>query len=117
MKKDYKTIREQFKEPPFGVKLAPVLSEIEDAIIDRQINLPSDKPNYPLDAFRAAQLIFLDAMVDKAADYMEQLDFTSDEMFDRIKALGRDVHLITLKYCDIDTNKLLKYGDEEKPGE
>lgn len=98
----------------FGERIAPILSDIEDAIVDRQVNLPGEKPNYSTDSFRAALLTFLDAAVDKAADYMDELGLTTDEMFDRIKALGQDVHLIILKYCDLDTKKLLTYGTREK---
>ena len=75
-------MREELNEPTFGEKMSPVLTEIETAIWEHEINFPDEPPRYTDDGFRAAAKIFMSAIVDKmyakdkehglSADYMEQ---------------------------------------------
>ena len=49
--------REQFGEPAFGEKLAPVLKEIEIAIWEHNANVEGERPLYPDEAMRSAACI------------------------------------------------------------
>ena len=101
-----KDLRKEFNEEPFGEKVGHILSEIEDAIVDRAVYYPGDKPNYSNDSFKAALTIFLDVSMDKMWDYQERLKMPYDAREKAVLEYGKAIRLLIFRFCDIATEKL-----------
>lgn len=95
-------LRKIIGEPTFGDKMTPILTEIQDAILERMENLPGDLPCYGDDAIRAAVSILLDCALDKAYRYYDRLGLTFEQKKERAKVMGEEIRLYVLKHCDFD---------------
>ena len=91
------------QEITFGEPMTPILSEIEDAILERKVALPQDRPLYGDDAITAAMSIFIDVLLDKAVSYWERLNLTPGQMEENAKKIGDELRLMSLCYADYDT--------------
>lgn len=103
-----KTLREIINEPTFGDKVTPILSELEDAILERKLVLPDDIPCYGEWAVMSALTIFTDVLIDRALPYWERLGLTRDQMLDNARKMGEELRLMIFRYCDFDTLKYTK---------
>lgn len=101
-------MRKRMKEPAFGEKLAPVLNDIENAILDHRDMFPGEPCSYSDEAFRSAISIFLDVAVDKMWEYHERLDLPQGARERAAKQFLDEFRMLVFRYCDIATEKLLK---------
>lgn len=85
-----------------GTKLNPILIEIEGLIIEQY----GEKPDYSLDAFRAASQIFLSVFLDKLFDRQDELNMTLDDRSEQATAAGLELRELIRKYTNIDTHSL-----------
>jgi hypothetical protein len=90
-----------------GEKLSSVLSEIESALIEFEINV-ARPPQYTNEGFRAAVKIFLSAMLDKMWKLQEDEGIDIDTRADMAEKLGNELRNIVRIYTNIDTHSLYK---------
>lgn len=90
-----------------GKKLSPVLSEIESALMEFEINV-AKPPEYTDEGFRAAVRIFLSAMLDKMWKLQEDEGIDIDTRADMAEKLGSEIRNIVRVYTNIDTHSLYK---------
>ena len=90
-----------------GKKLSPILSEIESALIEFEINV-ARPPEYTDEGFRAAIKIFMSAMLDKMWKLQEDEDIDIGARADMATKLGNELRNIVRVYTNIDTRDLYK---------
>ena len=90
-----------------GEKLSSVLSEIESALIEFEINV-ARPPQYTNEGFRAAVRIFLSAMLDKMWKLQEDEGIDINTRADMAEKLGNEIRNIVRIYTNIDTHNLYK---------
>jgi hypothetical protein len=90
-----------------GEKLSSVLSEIESALIEFEINV-ARPPQYTNEGFRAAVRIFLSAMLDKMWKLQEDEGIDINTRADMAEKLGNELRNIVRIYTNIDTHNLYK---------
>jgi len=90
-----------------GKKLSPILSEIESALMEFEINV-AKPPQYTDEGFRAAVRIFLSTMLDKMWKLQEDEGIDIDTRADMAEKLGSEIRNIVRVYTNIDTHDLYK---------
>jgi hypothetical protein len=90
-----------------GKKLSPILSEIESALIEFEINV-AKPPEYTDEGFRASVRIFLSAMLDKMWKLQEDEGIDINTRADMAEKLGSEIRNIVRVYTNIDTHSLYK---------
>ena len=90
-----------------GKKLSPVLSEIESALMEFEINV-AKPPEYTDEGFRASVRIFLSAMLDKMWKLQEDEGIDIDTRADMAEKLGNELRNIVRVYTNIETHDLYK---------
>jgi hypothetical protein len=90
-----------------GKKISPVLSEIESALIEFEINV-ARPPEYTDEGFRASVKIFLSVMLDKMWKLQEDEGIDINTRADMAEKLGNELRNIIRVYTNIDTHSLYK---------
>jgi hypothetical protein len=90
-----------------GKKLSPILSEIESALIEYELNI-NRPPEYTDEGFRAAVKIFLSVMLDKMWKLQEDEGIDINTRADMAEKLGNELRNIIRVYTNIDTHSLYK---------
>jgi len=90
-----------------GKKLSPILSEIESALIEFEINV-ARPPEYTDEGFRASVKIFLSVMLDKMWKLQEDEEIDINTRADMAEKLGTEIRNIIRIYTNIDTHSLYK---------
>jgi hypothetical protein len=90
-----------------GKKLSPVLSEIESALIEYELNI-NRPPEYTDEGFRASVKIFLSVMLDKMWKLQEDERIDINTRADMAEKLGSEIRNIIRIYTNIDTHDLYK---------
>ena len=90
-----------------GKKLSPILSEIESALIEYELNI-NRPPEYTDEGFRASVKIFLSVMLDKMWKLQEDEGIDINTRADMAKKLGNELRNIIRVYTNIDTHDLYK---------
>jgi hypothetical protein len=90
-----------------GKKLSPILSEIESALIEFEINV-ARPPEYTDEGFRASVKIFLSVMLDKMWKLQEDEGIDINTRADMAEKLGNELRNIIRVYTNIDTHDLYK---------
>jgi hypothetical protein len=90
-----------------GKKLSPILSEIESALIEFEINV-AKPPEYTDEGFRASVKIFLSVMLDKMWKLQEDEGIDINTRADMAEKLGNELRNIIRVYTNIDTHDLYK---------
>jgi hypothetical protein len=90
-----------------GKKLSPILSEIESALIEFEINV-AKPPEYTDEGFRASVKIFLSVMLDKMWKLQEDEGIDIDTRANMAEKLGTEIRNIIRVYTNIDTHDLYK---------
>jgi len=90
-----------------GKKLSPILSEIESALIEYELNI-NRPPEYTDEGFRASVKIFLSVMLDKMWKLQEDEGIDIDTRADMAEKLGNELRNIIRVYTNIDTHNLYK---------
>ena len=90
-----------------GKKISPILSEIELALIEFEINV-AKPPEYTDEGFRASVKIFLSVMLDKMWKLQEEEGIDINTRADMAEKLGNELRNIIRVYTNIDTHSLYK---------
>ena len=90
-----------------GKKISPILSEIESALIEFEINV-AKPPEYTDEGFRASVKIFLSVMLDKMWKLQEDEGIDINTRADMAEKLGNELRNIIRVYTNIDTHNLYK---------
>jgi hypothetical protein len=90
-----------------GKKLSPILSEIESALIEYELNI-NRPPEYTDEGFRASVKIFLSVMLDKMWKLQEDEEIDINTRADMAEKLGTEIRNIIRVYTNIDTHSLYK---------
>jgi hypothetical protein len=90
-----------------GKKISPILSEIELALIEFEINV-AKPPEYTDEGFRASVKIFLSVMLDKMWKLQEDEGIDINTRADMAEKLGNELRNIIRVYTNIDTHNLYK---------
>ena len=90
-----------------GKKLSPILSEIESALIEYELNI-NRPPEYTDEGFRASVKIFLSVMLDKMWKLQEDEEIDINTRADMAEKLGTEIRNIIRVYTNIDTHDLYK---------
>jgi hypothetical protein len=90
-----------------GKKLSPILSEIESALIEFEINV-AKPPEYTNEGFRASVKIFLSVMLDKMWKLQEDEGIDINTRADMAEKLGSEIRNIVRVYTNIETHDLYK---------
>jgi hypothetical protein len=90
-----------------GKKISPILSEIELALIEFEINV-AKPPEYTNEGFRASVKIFLSVMLDKMWKLQEEEGIDINTRADMAEKLGTKIRNIIRVYTNIDTHDLYK---------
>jgi len=90
-----------------GKKISPILSEIELALIEFEINV-AKPPEYTDEGFRASVKIFLSVMLDKMWKLQEEEGIDINTRADMAEKLGTKIRNIIRVYTNIDTHDLYK---------
>ena len=90
-----------------GKKISPILSEIELALIEFEINV-AKPPEYTDEGFRASVKIFLSVMLDKMWKLQEEEGIDINTRADMAEKLGNELRNIIRVYTNIDTHNLYK---------
>jgi hypothetical protein len=90
-----------------GKKISPILSEIESALIEYELNI-NRPPEYTDEGFRASVKIFLSVMLDKMWKLQEDEGIDINTRADMAEKLGNELRNIIRVYTNIDTHSLYK---------
>jgi len=90
-----------------GKKISPILSEIESALIEYELNI-NRPPEYTDEGFRASVKIFLSVMLDKMWKLQEDEGIDINTRADMAEKLGTEIRNIIRVYTNIDTHSLYK---------
>lgn len=90
-----------------GQQLSPILVEIEDVILEFEVNLGM-KPEYSIEAFRAATKIFMSVILDKMWDLQKLENIDIEDRGNMAIKCGEELRLFVKKFTDIDTHELYK---------
>lgn len=85
-----------------GKRLSPVLSEIEDTLLDNY----ETKPGFDNDGFRASVFIFQSALLDKMWELQEKENLSNKIREEMATKCGEGIRNLIKTFTDIDTYKL-----------
>ena len=92
---------------PIGQKISPILSVIENALWEFEVN-NGCKPEFTEKGFRAATKIFMSALTDKMWELQENEDLTLTDRENMATKAGEAVRNFVKVYTNIDTHDLYK---------
>ena len=87
-----------------GEKLSPILSEIEDTLLDNY----ETKPGFDNEGFRASIFIFQSALLDKMWELQEKENLPIETRADMAEKCGEAIRSLVKTFTDIDTHNLYK---------
>lgn len=90
-----------------GKRLSTILSEIEMAILEFEVNV-ARPPEYSDEGFRAAVKIFMSAMLDKMWKLQEDENIDINSRTEMANKLGNELRNLVRVYTNIDTHNLYK---------
>lgn len=88
-----------------GLKLSPVLIELEDALLEHEVNTPIP-PRFTDEAFRASLKIFMSVLMERMWNLQSAEDMPVHVRVDMAQKAGEELSALVKKYTDIDTTKL-----------
>jgi hypothetical protein len=87
-----------------GKKLSPILSEIEDTLLENY----ETKPGFDDEGFRASVYIFQSALLDKMWELQEKENISMEVREDMATKCGESIRSLIKTFTDIDTFNLYK---------
>ena len=90
-----------------GKRLSVILSEIEMAILEFEVNVARPL-QYSDEGFRAAVKIFMSAMLDKMWKLQEDENIDINSRTEMANKLGNELRNLVRVYTNIDTHNLYK---------
>lgn len=92
-----------------GENIAPILTEIENALWEREVNpLAADMINWPKSATSAAIKIFMDVISERMWEMQAAEKMPLQQRGEMAEALGNDIKKLVFTYTGIDTHSLYK---------
>ena len=85
-----------------GKKLSPILEEIEKKLLEHSAK-NRGKPNFTKDGFRAASMIFMEAMMDKMFELQLEEKMIEINCCNMAEKLGEDLRNLIKTYTNIDS--------------
>jgi hypothetical protein len=102
------------KNKTLGQKISPVLNEIEDALWDKEFNLPNQPHKYTTEGFRSSIKIFMSAILDKMWDYQNKKKVPQKVKEKQARKAGKEIRKFIKQYTGIDSHDLYKHEKQEK---
>ena len=90
-----------------GKHISPILEEIEATLWEFE-SATGSRPDYPVEALRAAVKIFMSILMDKMWELQEWESMSFDDRVSMVQKAGREVRNIVKTYTNIDTHDLYK---------
>lgn len=90
-----------------GQKLSPILTEIEEMLIDHAA-YDGSKPEFTDEGFRAGIQIFMSVMMDKLYAIQMSDGKSIEEASNEAEQMGYSIRAFILQYTRIDTHNLYK---------
>ena len=87
-----------------GKKLSPILSEIEDTLLENY----EAKPGFDDEGFRASVYIFQSALLDKMWELQEKENISMEVREDMATKCGKNIRSLIKTFTNIDTFELYK---------
>ena len=87
-----------------GKKLSPILSEIEDTLLENY----ETKPGFTDEGFRSSVFIFQSALLDKMWELQEKENISLKTREDMATKCGESIRSLIKTFTDIDTHDLYK---------
>jgi hypothetical protein len=87
-----------------GKKLSPILSEIEDTLLENY----EAKPGFDDEGFRASVYIFQSALLDKMWELQEKENLSIEIRGEMAVTCGEAIRSLIKTFTDIDTHNLYK---------
>lgn len=87
-----------------GEKLSPILSEIEDTLLENY----ERKPGFTDAGFRASVYIFQSTLLDKMWELQEKQNLSMEERNEMATKCGEEFRSFIKTFTDIDTYNLFK---------
>lgn len=99
------------KGQTLGEWIAPMLSQIEDAVWSYELYVPNTPPQYSDESFRCILKLFMSAMMDKIWHLQEGEDMDIEDRVAMVEKCGKEVRALVKTYCDIETQELYNEKD------
>lgn len=90
-----------------GQKLSPILTEIEETLIDHAA-YDGSKPEFTDEGFRAGIQIFMSVMMDKLFAIQMNEGKSIEKASNEAELMGYSIRALILQYTKIDTHNLYK---------
>jgi hypothetical protein len=90
-----------------GEQLSPILSEIQDTLLDHDIEMRG-QPKFTKEGFTAGIYIFQSVLLDKMWDMQEQEGMDLVHRMEMAEYAGTQIKKLVLEMTNIDTFKLYK---------
>lgn len=90
-----------------GQKLSPILTEIEETLIDHAA-YDGSKPEFMDEGFRAGIQIFMSVMMDKLFAVQMSEGKSIEKASNEAELMGHSIRALILQYTKIDTHNLYK---------
>jgi hypothetical protein len=87
-----------------GKKLSPILSEIEDTLLENY----ETKPGFDDEGFRASVYIFQSVLLDKMWELQEKENISIEVREDMATKCGKNIRSLIKTFTNIDTFELYK---------
>jgi len=87
-----------------GKKLSPILSEIEDTLLENY----ETKPGFDDEGFRASIYIFQSVLLDKMWELQEKENLSIEIRGEMAATCGEAIRSLVKTFTDIDTHNLYK---------
>jgi hypothetical protein len=88
-----------------GKQLSPLLEEIEMTLWQHEA-IQGSPPEFTMDGFRAAVMIFSTALVDKVWVLQNKENLELQDRIDMVQKCGEEIRRIVKTFADIDTQTL-----------
>jgi hypothetical protein len=92
----------------FGKELQPTLTRIEQTILWRMAEHPTEQPKYPKQALVAASQIFMDVLMDQMFNFMMANDLGVDVNEEMALKAGKEFSTFILKYTGQESKEFYK---------
>jgi len=91
-----------------GQKIAPILTEIENTLWEREVNMPGEMVKWPASATTAALKIFMSLFSERMFEMQSAKNMPLQQRVEMADALGNDIKKLVFTYTGIDTHSLYK---------
>lgn len=91
-----------------GENIAPILTEIENTLWEREANTPGEMVKWPASATTATLKIFMSLFSERMFEMQAAENMPLQQRGEMAEALGSDIKKLVFTYTGIDTHSLYK---------